>query len=297
MDVKYSREVAVGTIVLIAVGLFIFGTMWLSGRSLSPNDEYVQVRFENAMGLKEGSPVRVSGVPVGRVERLQLEQYGDVRTWVSLPDRIIPKSDATAEIVPVGLVGDYAIDFTPGTAAAPLAAGAVIDGTRETSLSDMAEVLGSRADSVLIGVQAFTSAEMAENFRVTLASMQQTLDALAKTVPTTSRQANETMASLERLSDELASTLGSPAFQNTITNLDSLSGNASSATAQLAATLRGLDTLLAAVNGSKGTLGLLANDSTLYWNLVGASGQLDSLIADLKQHPGKIQVIAPIKVF
>ena len=74
MDVKYSREVAVGTIVLIAVGLFIFGTMWLSGRSLSPNDEYVQVRFENAMGLKEGSPVRVSGVPVGRVEpRFELD--------------------------------------------------------------------------------------------------------------------------------------------------------------------------------------------------------------------------------
>lgn len=297
MDVKYSREVAVGTIVLIAIGLFIFGTMWLSGRSLSPGDEYIQVRFENAMGLKEGSPVRVSGVPVGRVERLQLEGYGDVRTWISVPERIIPKTDATAEIVPVGLVGDYAIDFTPGSSSALLANDAVINGTRETSLSDMAEVLGTRADSVLIGMQAFTSEEMAEDFRVTLASMQQTLDALAKSVPATTRQANATMASLQQLSNQLANTLGSPAFQNTITNLDSLSGNASAATAQLGATLRGLDTLLAAVNSSKGTLGLLANDSTLYWNLVGASGQLDSLIADLKQHPGKIQVIAPIKVF
>jgi phospholipid/cholesterol/gamma-HCH transport system substrate-binding protein len=297
MDVKYSREVAVGTIVLIAVAIFIFGTMWLSGKSLSPGDDFVQVQFENAAGLKEGSPVRVSGVPVGRVERMEFRGYGDVRTWLSLPDRVTPKADATAEIVSVSLVGDYAIDFMPGTSATPLADDAVIRGGRETNFMDQAVGLGARADTVLLGLQEFTSAEMAENLQVTLASMQQTLDALAASVPVTTRQANETMASLERLSDQLAGTLGSPAFQNTVTNLDSLSGNANAATAQLGTTLRSLDTLLATVNSGRGTLGLLATDSTLYWNLVGASGQLDSLIADLKQHPGKIQVIAPIKVF
>lgn len=297
MDVKYSREVAVGTIVLIAVAIFIFGTMWLSGRSLSPGDDFVQVQFDNAAGLKEGSPVRVSGVPVGRVERMEFRGYGDVRTWLSLPDRVVPKADATAEIVSVSLVGDYAIDFMPGTASTPLAGDAVIQGGRETNFMDQAVGLGARADTVLLGLQGLTGAEMSQNLQATLASMQQTLDALAATVPTTSRQANETMASLERLSDQLAGTLGSPAFQSTITNLDSLSGNAAVASAQLSATLRGLDTLLATVNSGRGTLGLLATDSTLYWNLVGASGQLDSLIADLKQHPGKIQVIAPIKVF
>jgi phospholipid/cholesterol/gamma-HCH transport system substrate-binding protein len=297
MDVKYSREVAVGTIVLIAIGIFIFGTMWLSGRSLSPGDDYLQIRFANAAGLKEGSPVRVSGVPVGRIERIQLLEAGDVRAWISIPERIVPMSDATAEIVPVGLVGDYAIDFTPGASTTPLDRETVILGGRETGLSEMAEVLGSRADTVLLGMQAFTSAEMAENFRLTLTSMQQTLDGLSKSLPSTTRQANETMASLQRLSDQLAGTLGSPAFQGTLANFDSLSGNANLATAQLNATLRGLDTLLAAVNGGRGTLGLLATDSTLYWNLVGASGQLDSLIANLKEHPGRIQVIAPIKVF
>lgn len=297
MDVKYSREVAVGTIVLIAIGIFIFGTMWLSGKSLSPGDDFVQVQFENAAGLKEGSPVRVSGVPVGRVERMEFRGYGDVRTWLSLPDRVTPKSDASAEIVSVSLVGDYAIDFTPGEAAAPLGADAVIQGRRETNFMDQAVGLGARADTVLLGLQGLTGAEMTENLQVTLAAMQRTLNALAASVPATTRQANETMASLERLSDQLAGTLGSPAFQNTVTNLDSLSGNAAMATAQLNATLRNLDTLLAAVNSGRGTLGLLATDSTLYWNLVGASGQLDSLIADLKQHPGKIQVIAPVKVF
>lgn len=297
MDVKYSREVAVGTIVLIAVALFIFATMWLSGRSLTPGDDFVQVRFSNAAGLKEGSPVRVSGVPVGRVERLEFEGYEDIRAWLSLPDVVQPKTDATAEIVSVSLVGDYAVDFTPGSAPTPLAEDAVLVGTRETNFMSQAEGLGARADTVLLGLQAFTNAEMAENLGATLAAMQQTLNALASTIPATSRQTTQTMASLERLSDQLAGTLGSSAFQNTVQNLDSLSSNAAATSAQLTSTLQGLDTLLHAVNSGRGTLGLLATDSTLYWNLVGATGQLDSLIAELKRNPGRIQVVAPIKVF
>lgn len=297
MDVKYSREVAVGTIVLIAIAIFIFGTMWLSGRSLSPGDEFVQVKFENAAGLKEGAPVRVSGVPVGRVERIAFEGFGDVRAWLSLPDRVEPKIDATAEIVPVGLVGDFAVDVNPGQSPTPLPPDAVIDGSRDVGLSEQAEVLGARADSLMIGLQEFANAEMAQELRQTLTSMQQTLNALAAQVPATTRQATQAMAALERLSTQLANTLESPAFQSTVRNLDSLTGNAANTSAQLTETLRGLDTLLAAVNSGRGTLGLLATDSTLYWNIVGATGRLDSLIAELQRNPGRIQVIAPIKVF
>ncbi|MDQ2669109.1 MAG: MlaD family protein, partial [Gemmatimonadota bacterium] len=243
MDVKYSREVAVGTMVLIAIAIFVFGTMWLSGRSLSPGDDFVQVRFENAAGLKEGSPVRVSGVPVGRVERIEFEGYGDIRTWLSLPDQVEPKSDASAEIVSVSLVGDYAVDFTPGSAPTALASDAVINGTRESNFTDQAEVLGARADTVMLGLQEFANAEMAADFRQTLVSMQQTLNALAATLPATSRQTTQTMASLERLSDQLSATLGGPAFQGTVTNMDSLTRNAAATSAQLTQTLRGLDTL------------------------------------------------------
>ncbi len=297
MDVKYSREVAVGTFVIVAIAVFIFATMWLSGRSLSPDDDYVRVRFENAAGLKEGSFVRVSGVNVGRVERIDFEGFGQVMTWLSLPDVVEPKADAAAEIVSVSLVGDYAVDFTPGTAGAPLPDDAVIEGTRETNLADLGTSLGVRADTVLQGLQRFTDTAMARELQQTLAAMQQTLNALTVQVPATSRQANQTMASLERLSDQLGATLGSPAFQSTLRNLDSLSGHAALATAQLNSTLRGLDTLLTAVNTGKGTLGLLATDSALYRNLVGATGQLDSLIAELKRNPGRIQVVAPVKIF
>ena len=59
--------------------------------------------------------VRISGVGVGKVERIQLVDVGKVLVSVSLPDKIKPRVDATREIVAVGFVGDAAVDFDPGT--------------------------------------------------------------------------------------------------------------------------------------------------------------------------------------
>ena len=58
MDLR-MREVTVGTIVIVAIAVFIFGTMWLSGRSVS-SDNLIRMQFANVSGLKRarrcGSP-------------------------------------------------------------------------------------------------------------------------------------------------------------------------------------------------------------------------------------------------
>src|SRR3990172_4657965 len=112
MDLRV-REVTVGSIVLVAILVFVFGTMWLSGRRLTAGNT-VKMQFANVSGLKRASPVRVSGVNVGKVESIEFLDVGKVLVVASLPPKIRPKLDATAEIVSVTLVGDYAIDFHPG---------------------------------------------------------------------------------------------------------------------------------------------------------------------------------------
>src|SRR4051795_8741142 len=125
MDLRYSREVIVGTIVTVAILVFIFGTMWLSGRSVS-SDNLAHIRFANASGLKRASPVRVSGVNVGKVERIEFVDVGKVLVSASLPVKIRPRVDAEAKIVAVTLVGDYAVDYDPGSAGEFLGPGKVI---------------------------------------------------------------------------------------------------------------------------------------------------------------------------
>ena len=117
MDVSYKREVTVGSLVILSIVLFVVGSSWLKGSSITADeDEFWKIQFKTAGNLKASSVVRISGVPVGKVERIRLADVGKVIVSVTLPDKIVPRVDATAQIVAVGFVGDAAIEFNPGDA-------------------------------------------------------------------------------------------------------------------------------------------------------------------------------------
>lgn len=295
MDLRFGREVIVGTMVIIAIVVFVFGTMWLSGQSFSDADR-LRIQFEDVSGLKRASPVRVSGVTVGKVEQIEFRGVGDVLVTVGVGDLITPTSEATATIVSVSLVGDYAIDIEPGTGT-PLADGAVIMGGREVGLAEKAAGMTGRVDSILTGVQAMVSPEMTrrleqtmENLQGTLAAAQQTMALYGNASRGPTAELTRTMAQFRQLGATLDSTLANPALQNALGRSDSLVTNLSAMSAAFAATGNRVDSLLAAINAGEGTLGKLANDSTLYWNMTRAMASFDSLLAEIKRNPGKIPI-------
>jgi phospholipid/cholesterol/gamma-HCH transport system substrate-binding protein len=294
MDLRYSREATVGAIVLVAIGVFVFGTMWLSGRSVG-SDNVVRIQFDNVSGLKRASPVRVSGVNVGKVEQIEFVDVGKVLVMASLPPKIRPKVDATARIVSVTLVGDYAVDFDPGRSSTPLPPGRVILGSQDLGLTGKATVLAERADSILLGAQAFVNERTADQLRSTLTALEGTLKAAERTMQIYSNpnegptaELTKTMAAFRQLSSRLDSTL--MAFRT-----DTISANLQAMTAQLTSTSGRLDTLLAGMNRGQGTLGKFVTDSGLYYDIRELSQGMRKLLEELAKHPGKIPVT--VKLF
>jgi phospholipid/cholesterol/gamma-HCH transport system substrate-binding protein len=301
MDLRYSREVTVGVIVTLAILVFIFGTMWLSGRSVHSSN-VVRLQFANVSGLKRASPVRVSGVNIGKVERIEFLDVGKVLVVASLPPKIRPRVDAEAKIVSVTLVGDYAVDFDPGRAPEFLPPGKVILGTQDLGLSGRALELSDRADSILVGAQAIMNRKTADQLRSTLTALEGTLKASERTMriysdstsgPTA--ELTKTMAAFRQLSIRLDSTLANPAVARTLSNTDTLTRNLAAMTAQMRSTGERLDTLLAAVNRGQGTLGKFATDSGLYYDMRDLSKSMKELLDELKKHPGKVPVT--VKLF
>jgi phospholipid/cholesterol/gamma-HCH transport system substrate-binding protein len=294
MDLRYAREATVGAIVIVAIVVFVFGTMWLSGRSVG-SENVVRMQFPNVSGLKRASPVRVSGVNVGKVEKIEFVDVGKVLVIASLPPKIRPRVDAEAKIVSVTLVGDYAVDFDPGRAAERLPPGKVILGSQDLGLSGRALELSDRADSILIGAQAIVNEQTAKQLRSTLTALEGTLRATERTMqifgdstkgPTA--ELTKTLATFRMLSSRLDSTL--IAFRT-----DTISANLTAMTGQLTATSARLDTLLSGVNQGRGTIGKLATDSGLYYDVRELSQSMKELLDELKKHPGKVPVT--IKLF
>jgi phospholipid/cholesterol/gamma-HCH transport system substrate-binding protein len=300
MDLR-MKEVTVGSIVIVAILVFVFGTMWLSGRSVS-SDNLIRVQFANVSGLKRASPVRISGVSVGKVERIEFMDVGKVLVTASLPPRIKPRVDATAMIVQITLVGDYAVDIDPGHAGEILPPGRIILGTQEVGLSSKAVALGDRADSVLIGAQAIVNQKTADQLYATMNALQATLKASTRVMemyanPNTgpSAELTRTMASMRKLTERLDSTLANPALGRTLGRADTLTANLAAMTAQLTSTGARLDTLLADISHGKGTIGKFATDSGFYYDMRALSQSMKKVLDELQKHPGKVPVT--VKIF
>ncbi len=298
MDLRYAREATVGAIVIVAIVVFVFGTMWLSGRSVS-SANVVRIQFDNVSGLKRASPVRVSGVNVGKVEKIEFVDVGKVLVIASLPPKIRPRVDASAKIVSVTLVGDYAVDFDPGRSSEFLALGRVILGTQDLGLTGKATLLAERADSILLGAQGIVNERTADQLRSTLTALEGTLKAAQRTMQIYSNpdqgptaEITKTMSAFRQLSTRLDSTLASPAFSR---RTDSITANLAAMTSQFAATGERLDSLLAGMNRGQGTLGKFVTDSGLYYDIRELTQGMKKLLDELAKHPGKVPVT--VKLF
>jgi phospholipid/cholesterol/gamma-HCH transport system substrate-binding protein len=74
-------------------------------------------------------------------------------------------------------------------------------------------------------------------------------------------------------------------IKNILSNFSTLSD--SLAQADILSTLHNIDEITNQINNKEGSLGLLINDKQLYNNLQNASKELEQLLRDLKDNPGK----------
>lgn len=300
-DSRLGREVVVGSIVLAAMAIFVVGIFFLSGRSLFQR-EGVKILFADAGDLKRASPVRVSGVPVGKVVDIKLLEPGKVEVTISLPEEIVPKTDAIAYVRTVGLAGDAALVFVPGSDPTPLPTGQVVQGIQAPGFADMAGKLAGNADTLLTNVRALVGPKRAEQLDQTLVKLNATLAstqalmalyANQKSGPTAELQA--TLVEFRTLAGKLDSTISAPAIVRARDKADTLVGNLSDMAAQFRATGERLDSVLAKLERGEGTMGKLATDTVLYQRFTDLSASVDSLVRDLRQNPGKIGVT--VKMF
>jgi phospholipid/cholesterol/gamma-HCH transport system substrate-binding protein len=115
---KYSLETSVGMLVFVGLLCVAYLTIQLGKLDLLGNDHYIlKARFTSITGLKPGSSVEMTGVQIGRVDDITLDQENQVAV-VDLKIRrdIVITDDAIASIKTSGLIGDKYIKITPGGA-------------------------------------------------------------------------------------------------------------------------------------------------------------------------------------
>lgn len=124
-------ETAVGALVVIAAGAFLYYASNVVGIS-APKDTYtVSASFRSAEGISLGTDVRMAGVKIGTVTSMELspttfraEVDVEVQNKIEIPD------DSAIAVASEGLLGGNFIEIIPGASEFPVENGGEIEDTQ-----------------------------------------------------------------------------------------------------------------------------------------------------------------------
>jgi phospholipid/cholesterol/gamma-HCH transport system substrate-binding protein len=125
------RRVLAGlVIVALAVGVAV--TTGASGDSSSGQGKTYNIQFDNAFGLTAGGDLKIGGVRAGETSGFDLEKIGNgryvavVKAQISVPGVSGFHKDASCEIRPQSLIGEYFVDCQPGSSKQLIPSGGTI---------------------------------------------------------------------------------------------------------------------------------------------------------------------------
>lgn len=144
------------TIILIAVGTY-FG--FTKANPFANPYEMVGV-FKSVNGLKPNSPVRIAGVEIGKVKKVEAVDgsSGAARVTMTIQKAGLPiHEDAELKVRPrTFLEGNYFVDIKPGSPSAPiLDAGKVIPSTQTAAPVQFGDVLAALQSDTRSDLQVF----------------------------------------------------------------------------------------------------------------------------------------------
>ena len=135
-------ELKIGVMAVAALALTAILVIAVGGASGFAWERYdLKTNFANVQGLKSGAIVRVAGVEVGKVTKVELAGTGvDVHLSIKKENQSRVTTDSFASIGAMSLLGEPLIDVSPSSTGTPLKDGDTIKSKRPAAqISDVAE--------------------------------------------------------------------------------------------------------------------------------------------------------------
>lgn len=291
---KFTREIKVGLLTIVAIILFIFGYYYLKGQDLLEPDRVYYAVYENVEGLPVSAPVTINGLKVGNIDDIRfLDSEGRLLVKFHVSNEFEFAKDSEAQIYSTGLIGGKALAILPSYNDIPMAESGdtLPSGQKEglpqevmnefLPLKDKIENAVVNVDTLLSNLNKVITPELGTNVNNTLEDVQVAVS-----------NANKLLRDIDGVIVDNRSALDS-----TIQNLNKTSSNFAAISdtlskvriaqtvRELENTVSGINDLLEQVENGEGSLGKLMTDDKLYTNLENTAKQAEELLRDIKLHP------------
>lgn len=301
---KLKNEVKVGLLAIVALALLIIGYSFLKGNDVFSTDRTYYAIYDRVDGLTVSKPILVNGYQIGRVSGMELQEDGRIRTELKVSDKYAVPSNTIAKIVSTDLLGGKAIVFELGDSPIYAQDGHQLEAGSEKNIMEQVEPIQKKAqdiaavlDSVLSSINNTINEDFQRDFNRSIHSIANSLKniegitgQLDELVGRERVRVSDIMANVASITENLKNNneqiTGMLANLNTITD-QVARANVANTVESANQAVADFQAIVDRINQGEGSIGMLINDTSLYENLQNASKNLDELMIDIKEHPGR----------
>lgn len=220
MSVSRAQKMRLGIFVIAGLVALVGGLAVLAGMKLGEKRETYTIRYSDGgvslSGLEVGSPVKYSGIRVGRVDiiRIDPKDVGVIEVEISLNEGTPVAEDTVANLGSMGITGLKYIELSRGSADAKIRKPGTEIPAGKSALDDLSNQAGEIAEKVNTAIErlnAFVAPEMKDR----VASV---LDRTDKLLATLEGTISENREQLKVISTNLAA--ASAKFESLADHLD-----------------------------------------------------------------------------
>ena len=271
---KNSLETKLGFFVAITVCAAVLVIETLGSADLFSRGYHVSALFDTVQDLKIGDRVKMAGVEIGRVEKIELADE-KVSVFMKLKPTAGVKTDSKAIIKFTGLMGQNFVNISFGAPGSPKAEdGAVLETAEQPDLSAIMAKLDAAAGGIQNLTKSFTGDKI-DNL----------LGPLTDFIKQNSAPITATIANVKNVTSQIA------AGQGTVGKLiydDTLYNTALSTVSNLQDTATSVRAVVSNVSAGQGTIGKLLTDETLYRATTASMTNLESILIKVNQGQGTV---------
>jgi phospholipid/cholesterol/gamma-HCH transport system substrate-binding protein len=280
---KNTLETRLGLFVALIVMAAFFITFIVGGFERFQAGLHVDALFNSAQELKLGDRVKLAGVEVGKVEKIELDpREKKVRVTMKLRANAPVRTDTVASIKFAGLMGQNFVSLDFGSGQAPIATeGTTLNSVEQADLS----VIMQKLDNVASGVENLTKS-------LTGDTIENLVGPLTDFVKQNTGPLTATLANLRAMSTQIAEgkgTVGKLIFDESFYNTALVTvSNLQSTSDEIKIALGDARKIIDGVNSGQGSLGKLVKDEALYAETTASMKNLKEILVKLNQGEGTI---------
>lgn len=285
---KSSLETRLGMFfAVVTIAGFILFEM-LGGANVFNRGTIYRARFSSARDLKVGDPVKLSGVPVGRVKSVAV--VGNrVEVGLQVDPKAPVRTDSVAAIQFTGLMGQNFVALTFGGENSPLAvADTLLQSREQADLSD----LMTRLDNVASGVEGLTKSFSGEEISKLFGPLTDFMKQNQSNITTIVSNMRDVTSEMAQGRGSIGRLLKDPALFTAAVGTMNHLNDAVSDVKPLTQEARGMMTDLRSVVGKiekgEGTIGKFLSDPSLFNQANGAVGNLREILEKINRGTGSI---------